>query len=511
MSASSARAAGTERAEQLVARLVGHRARVLGIGLAALGLAAGVLVSGAGGGTAPRVDLQPTALAAEAAPLGSQSSSWYCTGGTGPAKSPAATTIVLANAGSHRVAGTMDAVDEKGATGTQPFSIPPGGQIDERPGAVVTGAWVAARLEVRGGGVTASELVDGPSGSSVAPCTSETSARWYFAQGTTVQGASLIASLFNPTANLAVVDLTFHTPSGLISPAPDQGIVIDPGRLVAVTVGKYVQDKPEVATVVSARSGVVAAAELQRYDAAGVAGTSLVAGSPAPADRWVLPRLFDIQGGASDLAVLNPSPSASAHVRVHVGLPTGTAAPFDAVVAPSSVWTLQTSAQLRIPNGADYSLEVTATGVPGVVVGRIGEGTAQTSAPQWGSQAGISLPATSVASTRWLVPSIAPVATTAGAGVPAASAASRDAATPSGGVVVFENPGTTAQHASVRVMTAAGSRRLGVVHVAPHGSATFGARVGPLSVDASGPLVTEAVATPVGAAGVVALAAVPQR
>jgi len=277
-----------------------------------------------------------------------------------------------------------------------------------------------------------------------------------------------------------------------------KGIVVDPGRLVTVTVGQYVQYKRDVATVVSARSGAVTAAELQAYDVGGVAGMALVPGVTAPAHRWELPYLLDVAGGASELSVLNPSRSVPAHVTVALHLPTGTAAPFEEVVAPSSVWTLETSAQLRIPTGVEYSLEVTASGGPGVVVGRIGAGAPQSAAPQWGSQVGISVPVASAPSTtRWLVPSVAPGAVSGKAATPGtvASATSSPAAGVPGDVVVFDNPGTVARRASVRVMTGAGVRVVGTVHVAPHGIATLGARVGSLLVDTNGPLAIEEVGT----------------
>jgi len=209
---------------------------------------------------------------------------------------------------------------------------------------------------------------------------------------------------------------------------------------------------------------------------------------------------------------LNPSPSVAAHVTVAVHLPTGTAAPFEEVVAPSSVWTLETSAQLRIPTGVDYSLEVTATG-SGVVVGRIGAGAPQSPAPQWGSQVGIATPgAPAPRAMRWLVPSLTlgeVPAKVAGAGSHVRTALP---ATPvPGDVVVFGNPGTAERRASVRVMTGTGAEEVGVVHVAPHGIATLAARVGALFVSTNGPLAIEEVGTPTGAAGVVALGAVQQR
>lgn len=530
MSGLGTQAAGGVRAAQLRS----EKGRLIAIALVAGGLAAGVAVAGASGGSEPRVTLQPAALAAQAAPLGSQSSSWFCPGGTGGTGGTArpegtgstgtttagsSTTILLANGGPHLVTGVMHAVDAKGVTGEKHFAIPAGGQIQELLGTVVGGPWLAARLDVKGGGVVASERVAGQWGSSVSTCSSETSPRWYFAQGTTVKGASLDVSVFNPTANLAVVDLTFLTASGIVSPAPDQGLVIGPGKLMTVTVGKYVQDKSEIATIVTARSGAVTAAELQRYSVGGVVGTSLVLGTPAAVDVWELPQLTDAPGGASDLEVLNPSASTPAHVQVAVRLATGPVAPFDAVVAPSSVWTLETSKQLRIPVGTDYSVQVRATGVPGVVVGRLGEGPAQSPAPQWGSQAAIAAPFTA-SSTHWIVPAIATVpapATTTGTTAPgpgtsaSASATSKDLVAASDGVVLFQNPGRATRRASLFVMTASGSREVGVVRVPAHGTATFGARGVPLLVEADGPLAIEAMGSSRGAAGVDDVVAVPQR
>ena len=123
------------------------------------------------------------------------------------------------------------------------------------PSRIDQGTWLASQVELDGGGVTVSELVDGPLGWAEAPCASTTSPAWYFASGSTSAGSSLYVFLFNPTSTEAVVDLTFATGQGVTKPQPFEDLVVAPGALVVVGVASYVQDQSSVATIVAGRFG----------------------------------------------------------------------------------------------------------------------------------------------------------------------------------------------------------------------------------------------------------------
>lgn len=459
--------------------LAGARARFPAVAMVAVLVAAGAVVGHLASPLPPKVRLQPTALAAEASPVGSESSSWYCPGAPGPTDPAVQTRLELVNAGARKVRAVIVVVDAEGRSAVSRVVVPAHAQIDETPGLLVAGTWLATRVDVAGGGVTASELVDSGGNQSVAPCASEGSALWYFASGSTARGSSLRVALLNPSPDLAVVDLSFVTPSGVTSPQPFQGLVVDPGTVSAITVGRYVQNKSAVATVVSARSGTVVAGELQLYGPAGAAGVAIRLGSPAPSSVWDLPHSVDLVGGSSQLVMFNPSSKAEL-VRVDVRLASGPVAPFIQVVDPDSVWDLQTGNELRIPQGVGYAVRVHASG-SGVVVARVGSGTPVGPAPQWGD--GIVVPgvATSTA-LRWVVPAVGQAAGTRRGPL----------------VVAVDDPGRRAVRVTLTWFSPSGARRVRHIRVGAGSFSQLEAVGGPLMVSADGPVAVEGQAPPPG-------------
>ena len=461
---------------------------------------------------APRTTLQPAALAAESAPVGSASSSWYCPGAPGPAAREGATRLLLVNAAARTVGVTLAVVDSGGVQRSEALRLGSHTQADLSPGQLVDGAWLAARIEVSGGAVTATELFAGRAGRAVAPCASEVSSRWYFASGSTAEGSSLRVALSNPTPNLAVVALSFVTSSGYAAPSPFQGLVVSPWTMRMVTIGTYVQDQASVATEVAARSGAVVAGELQLYGPRGVAGVALTLGVPSPSTRWEVPSAEDATGGASELVVLNPSAS-SEHVAVGVRMASGPVEPFTEVLGPQSLWTLPTSRELRIATQEGYSLQVHASGA-GVVVARLGAGAPRGPAAWWAEDVSVSSVQTS-ASHRWVVASL-PAAVPARGRPSAARAAPTKAAaaspTKSAGVspptLVLENPGRRALRVEVASWLGA-SRSSHAVEVPALGTARLAAPSGPAFVQADGPLAVVGDASPAGTSGVVAIPAIP--
>jgi hypothetical protein len=370
------------------------------------------------------------------------------------------------------------------------------------PGQVVHGAWLASRVEVSGGAVSATELVDGRSGRALATCASATSGRWYFASGSTAKGSTLRATLFNPTPNLAVVDLSFVTSSTTFTaPAPFQGLVVQPWTLRTLTVGTYVQNQASVATVVATRAGEIVAGELQLYGPGGVAGVALSLGAPSTSTRWDLPSVEETVGGTSEVSVFNPS-RRSEHVAVDARLPAGPVVPFTQVLGPKSVWTVQTSQQLRITANERYSLQVHASG-PGVVVARLGAGAPRSAAPWWAQDVAVTGLETST-SRSWMVAGLPGVAADVATGSPGRHpvAASSE--------LVLENPGRHGLRVVVTSWTA-GRRRVRVVHVPALRTTTLAAPIGAALLRADGRLAVIGEASPLGTAGVVGIPPVPLR
>jgi hypothetical protein len=441
------------------------------------------------------------APAASGAPVGAESSSWYCAGGSGTTGGPAAATLFLVNAGARAAGVTLTVSASSGATAAETLTVPAFGQTTAVPSALVQGPWLATRVDVGGGGVTVSQAVHGAQGWSEAPCASSTAPAWYFASGATASGNLLDVSVYNPGATMAVVDLTFDTPGGVVAPQQFQGLVLGSGAVATAEVGSFVQNQPWVAAVVRARAGQVVADELSVREGA-VSGLSLRLGSPSPAPVWYLPRTVDVTGGATVLAIFNPT-STPEQVRVDIRLPSGPVAPVEHVVPAASTWNLETSALIRVPSNVDYATTVTADGA-GVVVDRMVAAASIATPPQFGAVTAAPSGWTTGASGRWALAN--PAVTTP----------------PVAGAKPFAldlfNPTDHAETVTVSVLEDGGERRLAGVptlRIPPglftvvESPALAGADGNPLVASSTGPLAASLDATPAGMPGVVTLAAIP--
>ncbi|MDA8360304.1 MAG: DUF5719 family protein [Actinomycetota bacterium] len=371
--------------------------------LLAVGLMASLLPTGRTA-TVPSTAIPTLGLASVAAPVGSESSSWYCTGSTGTPGGIADATLSFVNTGHLAVSGTVTVVNATGQSATRAISLPGGRETNVSPEGIQQGNWLASTVQLDGGGVTVSEIVEGSAGWSEAPCATRTNPDWYFATGSTELGDLLFDFVYNPGAVPAVVDLKFVSTQGESAPEPFEGLVIAPGSVVVAGVGSFVQNQQSVATLVQAQSGSVVAAQLEQSTVGSLSGLSLLLGSPRSGTRWSFPRTVNTAGGQVSLGVLNPSSSAQ-FVRVEVDLASGPAAPFVQEVAPDSTWNLLLSGTTRIPQGEDYTLTVVSRGGGGVVVGRVAQSSSTAAPPQWGMQSGIAAPAAAISSRKWVIPS----------------------------------------------------------------------------------------------------------
>ena len=457
--------------------------------------------------TAPSQATIPLQAAFTVPPSSFGSSSWYCTGGTGNQGSAALTTLDLVNTSGRAVRGSVTVLNDAGASHSEALDLTPHSQGVVPASLVQPGNWLAADVELQGGGVLVTQSDEGPSGWSEAPCSSTTSNRWYFASGSTSSGSSMSVSIFNPTAGVAVADLEFITSSGVTEPQPFEGVVIEPHSLVVEPISQYVQNQSLVSTIVQAQTGRVVADELQTVSESGVIGSSVRLGSPFVAGRWSVPRSLDVATGNSPggttIEVLNPF-TAPERVRVEVQIASGRLMPFNKTLLGQSAWTLDMGRLIRVPANVDYSTEVTASGL-GVVVDRITRAASGSQAPQFGV-----MPAIPIGG-----PSGATISVVAGPGVAGEPAV--PGAAPSR--LAIANP--TASSVSATVYAIGGGLGSPMVQIAKvrikAGSfavlvraALEPAGLRPILVEASGPVtVAEDVQPPLGVQGVVSIPGAP--
>jgi hypothetical protein len=427
-------------------------------------------------------------------PAGAQTSSSFCTAGTGTA---ATTTVYLTTTTRRPVRGVMTATSESaaGAAGgtfrQSAVAVAPLTTDAVNPGAGLPAGNNASSYAFVGGGMAVTQAVWGSGGWSFAPCASSVSSQWLFSSGSTADGNNLTLSLFNPTASAAMADVSFLTPAGLLSPQPFQGIVVNAGQLVDENVGSFAQSLPEVTTVVSVISGELVSDEFQQWAPGSPSGFSLMLGSTSASPAWHFAATTAARGSTVAFHVGNPSTSPVA-VTFSATLPSATVLPRTIDVAGSSTATFTATATSGWPAGAPYVVTAQAGGP--VVVGREVAGPAGTTEPGRGFSAGVSTPGL-----RWLV--LPP-------GIPGAPAASGGASLRAVGIA---NPEPVPVHVSVVPL---GSTRPSPTLVIAPGQLAYlsGRQIAgntPFVVSATSPVVVEEDAAPSGAPGVVDWPALP--
>jgi hypothetical protein len=425
-------------------------------------------------------------------PANAHASSAFCVGGTGTA---ATTTIYLTNTTPRTVAGVMTSLGQPASTGQAPsvhrsVDVPALDTVAVDPTSGLGEASNASSFVFAGGGVVASQVVGGPGGWSTAPCASQTGPQWSFAGGSTTGANTLTLALSDPTATEAVVDISFVTASGVITPQAYQGLVVPAGQLAVENVGQFVQNASDIATFVTAESGALVGAEFQQWSSGSGSGVSLRLGAPALSTTWRFAQTSRGPGSAVDFDLANPGRS-PATATVSFSLSSGSVVPRRVSVPAASIVDFSASGKSGLPQQVPYSVTIDSSAP--IVVGRSVEAASGSPAPVWGSSSG-----TVTAARRWVVPGpgIDSQPGTAGATVESLAVA---------------NPSGSA--AMVKVTSLQGDRSVAMFAVAPDGVAVLGTTlVGGLSVfsiTSSQPVTVEEDSQPSGAPGVVSSTGFP--
>jgi hypothetical protein len=304
-----------------------------------------------------------------APPANALSSTWYCAGGTAAAGGGADLSVVIVNAGPRERTGTVTFVPNQGQTTTVPVTVTPAARVVLRAQDKVKAPFVAATVELDGGGAAAEVGVAGPLGESAAPCASSASDHWYFAEGSTTKDAAETLFLFNPFPEDAIVDVGFSTEDGRAAPQGLQGLAVRGRGLSAVNVGDYVHRRQAVSTEVVTRVGRIAVFRLQSFDGtAGRKGQSLAIGAPDRSRTWYFPEGIVTAGVTERYQLFNPS-DREVRAELALSLEQGAAEPIDVTVPAQARVTVSANDEKRIPRQVAHAVKVTADS-PGLVVER---------------------------------------------------------------------------------------------------------------------------------------------
>lgn len=366
-------------------------------------LVVGALVAGvlAERGTDPVAPGDGLVLAAReamavAAPADALASAWHCAAGTAVPGGGAPLTLVVANTTEEYRRGAVRWVPDQGEAVMQPLEVGPGSVVDLAAADATGAAWVAATVELDGGGVVIEEHVRGPGGLEVTPCASAGSTEWHLAHGATTRDAVEVLALYNPFADDAIVDVRVTTDEGRVDPPDLEGMVVEAGTLSMIDMGAHVRRRPSVATTVAARTGQLVVDRVQAFDGTeGRHGLALGPAVPRPATGWWFPQGFWSADTTERFHVYNPG-TGDAVATIELTLDSGAPVePVELTIGPRSVVAFDVGADGRVPAGVGYAAVVrSANGVP-VVVEREQSSPAMPS-PGWASGPGAARPAT-----RW--------------------------------------------------------------------------------------------------------------
>ena len=294
------------------------------------------------------------------APTSSESSNFTCGGFTEGGGSEIPGKVVLTNSTNVDRVATLNIVDNVGHRGIAVRTVPASSSLSVNISVAVTGGTVVgAQVGIDGGGVAVTEQIDKSGEASATPCASSVSPTWTLAGGSTDAYHHLTYTVMNPTATTAVVNATFLTSSGLVTPQPGQGVVVPPHGLALIVASDLVPHQPVVAGMVNATRGAVVTFATQLSPSP--SGRTVTLASPGVAQQLVLARGVATPGATTALVVANPS-SSSQLVTVTARIASGALSPWTQVVAPHGIWVLPTTPSSRIPLTDVFSLQVSAKG-----------------------------------------------------------------------------------------------------------------------------------------------------
>ncbi|MEZ5378161.1 MAG: DUF5719 family protein [Acidimicrobiales bacterium] len=257
----------------------------------------------------PEVSLpEPVSPAIDAS--GSLSTVWFCPVGSGSAEGIGLHTLALTNAGDTDAVATINLLNGSGPGPSARIDLPPRSTETFEVAELDQSNLVGAVVEIVGGEGVVGHNVATNRGITQAPCGTETSDSWYFADGTTTRDSSQFIVLLNPFSQDVVFDVEFQTATRTRVPDDLQAAVV-PGRSVRlINVGDYVSREANVATKITSVQGRFAVERLQFFDGQlGPSGVALTSAAIAPRLEWYLPAGRVHDGGDQRVTIYNPGES----------------------------------------------------------------------------------------------------------------------------------------------------------------------------------------------------------
>jgi len=293
------------------------------------------------------------------------STSWYCAEGTSTPDGRADETVDVASVSDARITATVTVLPGgTSAPVSRTLQLEPREEQHVHVADLVASPEPAVVVEVVGGQAVVAHEITAEGDVATEPCARGASSDWYFANGTTLKGATQYLVLFDPFGDDAVVDVSFVTDDGVQQPDALQGLSVPRRSRVSIAIQDSVPRQREVAIHVHARTGRVVAERSQMFDGTASEGevarhgVALSLGADAPSRSWYFPEGTTADGATSTLAVANFGDT-STSVSVGVSLEGSQTFAAQSVDVPARSVT-SVNLATGVPAGSQYAVTVTS-------------------------------------------------------------------------------------------------------------------------------------------------------
>jgi hypothetical protein len=312
-----------------------------------------------------------------ASPETAATSTWFCPGVPAPPDGSMAGFVTISNPTGAELPARLTVVPIEGAATTRDLTLAPYATISINLAEVVPAAYVAAQVDIEGGGVVVEQSVARGEIRDPSACATAASPTWYLADGVTTRDARLNYFLYNPYPDDAIVDMEFATNEGPFSPQPLQGLVVRANSVRVVDITEQVRRRTAVAGTVTARSGRVVLGYIQTFDGSeGREGFTSGVAAPTAAGVWFFPDGRRVPQVSERVIVYNPGAEvAEIDIEMRPEAPDGDEADLLANVVPLSVAPFSAgqydiTGDVGVADGVHSIVVSSANGVP-VVAQRV--------------------------------------------------------------------------------------------------------------------------------------------
>jgi len=248
--------------------------------------------------------------------------SWFCPGVPASGEEGVGGEVVVSNRDSEGLVGRFTVLTPDGAGATQDFTVAPWSKSTIDVDAMATAPYVSVVVELDGGGGIVEQRAIHPAGESVAPCSNDTSAAWYLADGFTVDGSVETLILSNPYDDVAIAQLSFATESSESSPSAFRGFPIPPRSVKVIPIAELgARNEPVIAVEVTTTSGRIVLGRAQHYLGGGRLGYDISLAAPALRDQFWFADGERGDGITETFSIFNPTDADVEVDAVFLGLP----------------------------------------------------------------------------------------------------------------------------------------------------------------------------------------------